>query len=199
MPAEGERHHLRQLPADRRERAGLPARPVVAQAVEVDVVARQQDRPVVEIVLVPEVIAVDPAGALLADRHMLEARQVAIAAVVERAEPDVEHDLLPFVVRVGLTTLPPEMLARGLQRQAGADRIEQGQQLARLRGRGVLGLGLIEPVVVEQAAAEVVGEALALGDPDLGEQAVIGRPARRARRRPRSPGPDRRACRPGSL
>ena len=66
------------------------------------------------------------------------------------------------------------MRARGLHRQAGADRLEQREQLARLVGRGVLRLGLIEPVVVEQAAAEVVGQALALRDPDLGEQTVRG-------------------------
>ena len=109
---------------------------------------------------------------------MLEAREVAVAAEVERPEPDLVQRLLPFIPREGPAGALLDMLEGCLHRRAVGDRLEQGQGLLRLRRRRVLGLGLVQPVVVEQAAAQVVGQTLVVRDLDLGEQAMRGRGGR---------------------
>ena len=87
-------------------------RTVVAAAVVVDVVLARERRPIVQVVLVPEVMAVDLAALLLADRDVLEAGQVEVAPVVELPEPELEDQLLPGVARVaGAALRPPDARA----------------------------------------------------------------------------------------
>jgi hypothetical protein len=119
-------------------------------------------------------VAVDPARLLLADHDVLEPGQVAVAAVVERPKPDVEDELLPRGIGIAPPALALEMVARDLHRRAAGDRVEQGENLPRLRRRGLLDLGLIQAVVVEQRPAEIVAQALVVRDLDLGEQAMLG-------------------------
>ena len=66
------------------------------------------------------------------------------------------------------------MVARDPHRGAAGDRVEQGENLPRLPRRGLLDLGLIQAVVVEQRPAEIVAQAFVVRDVDLGEQAMLG-------------------------
>jgi hypothetical protein len=119
-------------------------------------------------------MAVDLAALLLADRDVLEAGQVAVAPVVELPEPKLEDQLPPGVVRVAGAVFALQVRARGGQRRSIGDRLEQGEDLARLLRPVVLGLALIEAIVVEQRLAQIVGAPLVRRDVDLGEQAVPG-------------------------